>query len=356
MKVALPHMGLAYIPFRSIFEELSVSYVIPPVSSERTLSLGVAHSPEQICLPFKLTLGNFLEALEAGADTLLFTEARGVCRLGQYFLLQKEVFKDLGYAPDCLSLKEHSFKAFYSLLKTLSPKSSLWRIISALRFGLAKLGALDRLEKLSHRIRPREKEIGTTTAIYRKGIKAVDNASTMAELKQVERNYTGDLLSIETNGAEPLKIGVMGEFFVVLDSFSNLDVELELGKLGCEVRRTLWLSKWANFTLFLNPFHITDTNELHRAAMPYLKRDIGGDGWESVGERVLRTGQYDGLVHLFPFSCLPETVARNIMVPMRDKIPVLHVSLDEQTGRAGLITRLEAFTDLLKRKKYGHYC
>ena len=121
--------------------------------------------------------------------------------------------------------------------------------------------------------------------------------------------------------------------------------------MGCEVQRTLWLSKWANFTLFLNPFGISETKELHRAAMPYLKRDVGGDGWESVGEKALRTGRYDGLIHLSPFSCLPEIVARDIMLSMRDKIPVLYVSLDEQTGRGGLITRLEAFTDMVRRKK-----
>ena len=344
-------MGNIYIPFRAIYEELGIDYIIPPISSQRTLSLGVANSPEMICLPFKLTTGNFIEGLEMGADTLLFTEAYGICRLGRYFLIQKEVFKTLGYTPNCLSMKEHSFKALYSLLKAVSPKPNFWRIISAFRFGLAKLKVLDDLERLSHKMRPREKARGTTTGVYRDGVRAVDNASTMTELKMARRDYTENFLNIKTKDIEPLKIGVMGEFFVVLDPFSNLNVEIELGKLGCEVQRTLWMSKWTNFTFFLNPFHITDTRELHKAAMPYLVRDVGGDGWESVGERSLRTGQYDGLVHLLPFGCLPEIVAMNIMIPMRDKIPILHISLDEQTGKTGLITRLEAFTDMIRRKK-----
>lgn len=351
MKAIIPHMGNIYIGLKALLEELNVDYVVFPPNSERSLTLGVAHSPEMVCLPFKTIMGNWIEGLEAGGDTLIFTEARGICRLGYYFKVQKARLGDMGYSFDSVTIKEHSFRALLGMMKKLSPGSSFWKIVGALRFGLAKIRVLDELERLTHKLRPREKLMDTTTAIYRKGVKAVDSASTMAELKAVEKDYTEKFLNIETNSVEPLKIGVMGEFFAVLDPFSNFGIERELGKLGCEVIRTLFLSEWTKFTLLLNPFGITDTKELHKAAMPYLSEDVGGDGWESVGERVLRTGKYDGLIHLYPFSCLPEVVAMNIMMPMRDKIPVLHVSLDEQTGRTGLITRVEAFTDMVRRKK-----
>lgn len=350
MKVIVPQMGNIYVILRALFEDLGADYVIPPPNSKRSLTLGVANSPEMACLPFKTTLGNWIEGLEAGGDTLIFTEARGICRLGRYFMTQKQVLAGLGYKFHTITLKEHSLGAMLSLMKALSAKASLLRKVGALRFALAKLRVMDRLEMLTHRIRPREKVRGSTTTVYRKGIEAVDNTSTMAELKKAERGYTERFLSIETNGARPLKVGVVGEFFIVLDPFSNLNVEIELGKLGCEVQRTLWLSKWSNFTLFLNPFGITDTKQLHLAAMPYLSRDVGGDGWESVGEKAFRVGSLDGIVHLAPFGCLPEIVARNIMMSMPG-VPTLHVTLDEQTGRTGLITRLEAFTDMLRRQK-----
>lgn len=351
MRVITPHMGNIYVGLGAVFEELGIDYVIPPLNSNHTLNLGVANSPEGVCLPFKTVLGNWIEGLEAGGDTLIFTESRGICRLGYYFKVQTKALKSLGYAFSEVTIKEHSFGALLGMMKALSPRASVIKRIGALRFGLAKLKVLDNLERLTHKVRPRERARGTTTAFYRKGIRAVDNASTMAELKRAERDCSEELLAIETNGVEPLKIGVIGEFFVVLDPFSNLNIEIELGKLSCEVERTLWLSKWTNFTFFLNPFGITDTEMLHRAAMPYLKTDIGGDGWESVGERALRTGTLDGLIHLYPFSCLPEVVAINIMAPMKDKIPVLHVTLDEQTARGGLLTRLEAFVDMIRRKK-----
>jgi len=46
-------------------------------------------------------------------------------------------------------------------------------------------------------------------------------------------------------------------------------------------------------------------------------------------------------------------VARTILtsVSREHNIPVLTFFLDEQTGKAGMSTRLEAFVDLLNRKK-----
>jgi predicted nucleotide-binding protein (sugar kinase/HSP70/actin superfamily) len=153
-----------------------------------------------------------------------------------------------------------------------------------------------------------------------------------------------------------LIVGIVGEFYVLLEPFSNFDVERELGKLGVEVRRTTFISEWIKFSLFLNPLGIKEKDRIHKAALPYLKRDIGGDGWESIGEKVLHNKEYDGLVHLAPFTCLPEIMAQNIMPTTRENIPVLTILCDEQTSKTGMLTRLEAFVDLLERKRRGSKC
>jgi predicted nucleotide-binding protein (sugar kinase/HSP70/actin superfamily) len=94
---------------------------------------------------------------------------------------------------------------------------------------------------------------------------------------------------------------------------------------------------------------------IHKAALPYLKRDVGGDGWESVGEKVLHNKEYDGLIHLAPFTCMPEIVAQNIMPSTKENIPVLTILCDEQTTKTGMLTRLEAFVDLLERKRRARH-
>ena len=60
----------------------------------------------------------------------------------------------------------------------------------------------------------------------------------------------------------------------------------------------------------------------------------------------------DGIVHIAPFTCMPEIVAQSILkeVSQQEDIQILSLVFDEHTAEAGLMTRLEAFVDLLSRK------
>ena len=77
--------------------------------------------------PFKYNLGNFIEALELGANTLL--QAGGGCRYRYYAEVQETILKDLGYdfeliqiiGSDSLSFKE-AFSIFKKLNSTLTKK------------------------------------------------------------------------------------------------------------------------------------------------------------------------------------------------------------------------------------------
>jgi len=354
MRVGMPHMGNLYIPFKALFQRLDVDLVIPPVSNQRTLSLGVRYSPEGLCIPFKLTLGNLIEAAELGADTLIMPGGYGICRLGYYAKAQEQILHDLGYNIEVVSVGVSERKLFglLELVKRLSNNAPWLKVISAFRFGLAKLNALDRIERVVHKVRAVERIKGTANQLFTKAIKAIDQADDYNTLKKVQLDYLGQLNQVaKDKQTQPLIVGVIGEFYVVLEPFSNLDIESELGKLGVEVRRTTFISEWTKFSLFLNPLGISEKTKLHQAALPYLKRDIGGEGWESVGEKVLHAKDYDGIIHLAPFTCIPEIVARNIMPSTKENIPVLTILCDEQMGKSGMLTRLEAFVDLLERRR-----
>ncbi|MBI4287821.1 MAG: CoA protein activase [Chloroflexi bacterium] len=354
MKVSFPHMGHTWVGIHALFTELGVDYVMPPFISGRTLSLAVQHSPSGLCIPFKYTLGNFIEALDLGADTLLQAGGAGICRLGRYAQLQEYALKEMGYDFRMVKLgvSENKLKSTLSMFREVSDNSPWLRVWSAFRFAIAKIAVLDDLERMVHKVRPREIDKGNATRIFQEAIKAADSAGGYAALKAVKRDYTQKLQAVPLDpDADPLIVRVTGEFYVVLEPFSNLDVEIELGKLGVEVHRKTFVSGWTKFSLFLNPLGVNENARLHKAAMPYLSRDVGGDGWESVGEKVLHSKDSDGIVHLLPFTCMPEIIAQNIMPSTKEDIPVLSIICDEQMGKAGLQTRLEAFVDLLRRRK-----
>jgi len=355
MLVGMPHLGNVYLAIKAMAKRLDGNLVVPPPSNQRALSLGVKYSPEGLCLPFKLILGNLIEAAEMGADTMLMVTGSGICRLGYYAKVQKQILRDLGYDVELVQfgVSENKFINFLQVIRRITGGESWPRIILAFRFGMAKLIVVDRLEREVQRVRAREQVKGTANRLLVQAIKDIDQADDYGTLKRVEASYITRLSQIPLDEkVQPLVVGITGEFYVLLEPFSSLDVEKELGKLGVEVRRRTYVSDWLKYSLFLNPLGIDDTRKIHKAALPYLKRDVGGDGWESVGEKVLHAKEYDGIVHLAPFTCMPEIVAQNIMPSTKESIPVLTILCDEQMAKPGMLTRLEAFVDLLERKRW----
>jgi predicted nucleotide-binding protein (sugar kinase/HSP70/actin superfamily) len=97
-----------------------------------------------------------------------------------------------------------------------------------------------------------------------------------------------------------------------------------------------------------------------KAAKPWLGAMIGGHARETVGNTVLYAQKgYDGVIQVFPFSCMPEIVAESLLrsVAREYDLPVMTLIIDEMTGEAGYMTRLEAFVDMLwKRRERKKYC
>ena len=76
---------------------------------------------------------------------------------------------------------------------------------------------------------------------------------------------------------------------------------------------------------------------------------MGNIGWiEEFSKR-----NYDGIIRLMPFGCLPELVTRSMSHRHSEQfdIPILSMSIDEQNGEANTQTRLEAFVDLCAGRK-----
>lgn len=71
---------------------------------------------------------------------------------------------------------------------------------------------------------------------------------------------------------------------------------------------------------------------------------------------LMRHNLVDGLVHASAFSCGPDAIVGKILEldsKYEFDVPFLSVTVDEHSGRAGIMTRLEAFLDMLIRKKYA---
>ena len=358
IKVAFPHMGNIYVAWSGALRKIGVEAFIPPYTSKKTLSLGAKYSPEAICLPYKLILGNFIEAIDGGADYVSMITSPGCCRLGEYGKSINNALKDLNMGNKYIELELYDgLKGMYNYLKILHPSNNPIPKIQAILIAMFKVFAMDELEDFLSYHRAREVNFGDSEKAFLKGRKLIESANTLGELRKAKKEALRLISNIKIDkNKDVLHVDLTGEIFLVLDQFSNQNISRELGKMGVQVRRSLTVSGFLKDAIIPKMFKKGETHleRAYRMAKPYLMRDIGGDALECVSDVMFaKENNKDGIIHISPFTCMPEIMSQNIFPKMRENIdiPILTLIMDEQTGRAGYLTRLEAFVDLMRRKK-----
>ncbi len=357
MKVTFPHMGNQYVATKVLLEELGVDLVLPPQCSKETLNIGIKYSPESICLPLKVNIGNYIESINMGADTIVLTGSCGPCRFGYYSILQKELLSEAGYDIDVILLDppEGDYKTFFDSIFKLTGTKNPYKIAKALKRAVNVLKAVDDLEDTAYYKRPREQVRGQVDKYYDGFHRDMRMVHGYKEVAQLIKDTKKKILSVvEDPNREIIKIGVIGEIYTIIEPFVNIDIEKKLGSLGVEIDKSLKVSRWLDEHLFLNPLGLTKERKTWKASEPYLKTMIGGHARETIGYAVRFAEEgFDGVIQVYPLTCMPEIVAQSIL-PTVEKdynIPYLCLIVDEMTGEAGYMTRLEAFVDLLRRRK-----
>ncbi len=354
MKITFPYMGTSHIAFKMLVRDLGHEPIVPPRPSKKTLTYGTQYSPEFACLPFKILLGSYLEAIELGAELVVTSGGAGPCRAGYYGVLHQKILQDLGYDTKII-IMESPYRNIFDFLRKIKaiigPSGVSWyTFVKVFKKSWEKLKTLDNAEFLSHGIRPYEINKGETTKVFRECLKVIDNANSLPEILEAREITNKMLHSIpQDHERRILKIGIVGEIYVVLEPFANHDIEVTLGEMRVQTHRSIYLSDWTRENTGYESI-----DKIIAAASPYIDELFGGHGICSVGHSVLYSKKgFDGVIQLAPFTCIPEIVAKPLLARVTQDygIPVMTVFLDEQTGKAGLRTRLEAFVDLLAQKR-----
>ncbi|NLG33351.1 MAG: CoA protein activase [Syntrophomonadaceae bacterium] len=355
MKVSFPHMGYSYIALKWLVENIGHECIVPPEPSKRTLDLGVRYAPEFACIPFKILLGTYLEVYEKGAECILTSGGAGPCRAGYYWVMHKYLLDELGKKMEFVGIEPPIAdpQDFWKKMNRMRMAGgcSMRHLLKTLKATWKKVRAIDDIESHSHEIRPYEIHRGDTTRALWAALDLVDQANNEQEIQQALEEGLKILKKVEQDpNRDPLKIGIIGEIYVVLEPAANHYLEIMLGEMGVQTDRSIYLSGYTRKNTIVNL-----EGDLFKIARPYLNEaPIGGHGVNSIGEIILyaRNG-FDGVVQLAPFTCIPEIVAKSIIPAVsRDyNIPVLTLFIDEQTGKAGIQTRLEAFVDLLEKRR-----
>jgi len=293
-----PRIGRYTEVFKHLLENFGLNVLVPPPITERTVKLGVKHSPDMICYPFKITLGNFIEAIEQGANSLIMYDSRGKCRLRHYWILHNLILKNLGYKFRIYPLRLINL---LKLIKQFNPDLSYPSIFLELRRGWKKL-----------------KEIESPPIFAPK---------------------------------EGINIGIVGEIYTCLEPVLNFNIENKLKKFGVNVWNTVRISDFIESSLRTD---FWEKRTYKKRASKYLNGPLGGHGFENLYTALyLCDKRFDGIIHLLPLTCMPETTIEPILnkICADRNMSLLRLPVDETNSEVNFDTRIETFVELIKRRK-----
>ncbi len=380
-KLYVPRMdyGCAKL-FCAAFRSVGIDADISPESDERTLELGSKHLSGDECYPEKITLGNFMKVIEspdfvASKTAFFMPTADGPCRFGQYGPLLENILRKIGHseAKVLSPTSENAYEGMAEGKENVFVRSA-WR---ALVVG-------DVLRKLLLKTRPYELQKGQTDSAYEEALQKlysiisspiVSEREQLIEIVDELLNVRQRFRAIEANyeKSRPL-IGIVGEIFCRLNTFSNEDLCRKIEEHGGEA----WLSDITEWVWYTNDEHerklmsagkrfsfsmlgtklkhYFQKNDEHRIYFPF-KQDI--KGYEephnvrevldasypylpytgALGEMVLSVGKAiylhkkgaDGIIDISPFTCMNGIVSEAVYPRVSrdfDNIPIRNFYFD----------------------------
>jgi len=359
-KVYIPRMPEASsLAFAHVFRWLGIDANLTPSSNERTRELGRKFSNGDECYPAIVTVGDFLRVIEQPgfdpAKTVFFMPtAEGPCRFGQYAPYLKKVLKDAGW-PQVQVLSPTSDNGYADLGSVGGAFTrGAWR---------ALVGG-DILSRALLQTRPYETVPGAADAAFQESLqdycKTIESscADPGCQLRSLVESLTRAHERFRRVPAlydpEVPMIGVVGEIFCRLNTFSNEDLIRRLEGFGAEAQLS-HIAEWVAYTnsdharklrlcgksfslemlgqkirshvqmadehALTAPFHDSfigyeepDVQEVLDLARPYLPSD------GALGEMVLSVGKAaylakhgaDGIIDISPFTCMNGIVTESI--------------------------------------------
>ena len=341
-KVTFPRWGHYTLAFEFLIKKLGGKAIIPENTTPQMISEGARVSPEMYCFPLKANLGNYLKAIEMGAEIILMVTSCGSCRLRYYGMVQEKILRDLGKKVQFIIFDQNPKEVYLTLRKLF--KKSFFEIGKALFQFWQRIKLIEEIEKISWKLRPREIIKGETDKIFRESLEKMREEKKPLSLLKKEIFSEFSKIKIEKGKKVP-RVGIVGEIFMACEPSLNFDIEKKLGNLGVEVQKEVLLSYHLTKKIFLRDFF------MEKKVKDYLGSRVGGHGMDAVYEmlKYIKEGM-DGVVQILPFSCMPEVTVRPILerIHQKKKVPFLSLSIDEQIAEAGFNTRLEAFVDVVE--------
>ena len=336
MRIGIPRALFYYHYYplwRAFFDALGATCELSPPTHKGIVAQGAARVTGDNCLPLKVYLGHVL-ALVGQVDCLfvplirtLASEAENCARLRGLPDLVRSLVPE---APPLLS-----------------PEIN-WRE-GERQAVLAVLDVGRRFTWNPVRIKKAVEQALSVHADYQQMLSCGIPMPVALSYFEAHGTWSGDLLLRPCPGPEalvaslgtdrrPLRVALLGHAYNLYDECVNHRLIGRLRALGVEV-----------FTPHTIPPELVHQTMAQSGIERYWTYEH-----ELVGAAVYYMAQrgIDGLIGMVTFGCGPDSVMLESIQKLAKQqgMPFLNLVFDEHTGEAGLVTRLEAFVDMLGRK------
>ena len=299
IKVGIPR-ALHYYFFKDLwygfFRELGIQTITSPETNKEIVRLGVALSVDEACFSSKLYLGH-IEWLLDKCDTIFVPRIEN-----------SRIRED--YCPRLIGV--------YDLVKHTFPCANL--LHADVNYLMRKKES-DAFVKIGEQL---GFDAETSLKAYKTAVLHAQNIKDNEALRQ------GAKLN-----SDKLKVLVVSHSYNTFDAYIGKDILKYFNQNNIEVIfADVACPKVAK----------AKTRELHGNRIYWkVNSEILG-GVELYKERV------DGIVLISTFPCGPDSIFNEMIIRTEKNIPILSLMIDELDASAGIITRLESFTDILNAR------
>ena len=303
--IGIPRGLMAYrngILWKKFFEDLGFRCIISPKSDRAILERGTERAVDETCLPFKMYLGHVMWLI--GKCDAVF-----VPRMGGYDSREKMCTR-YEALPD---LVRNIFREEQIPVLTVSYD---WYTKTTEEKVYMELGsALGRTKKEAKKAYSHAKKYQDTWL-----------KSRVKEQNQILESKKSKVL-------------LAGHPYVLHDAYMGGELTHILQKMDAEVVYTDYADRESA---------LKRSYDFSRV-MPWLiNREI-------TGALFMLKRKVDGIILVSAYPCGPDALVNDMLVRKVKDIPVLSLTLDAQSGTAGVETRIESFIDIIRYQKAGGY-
>lgn len=310
-----------YFPFwYGFFNALGIEIKLSDPTTKKTITDGAGLVVTETCLPIKVYVGHVLNLIEKGIKNIFVPSIQSIAP--KIYNCSK-----IRGLPDLI---RNVVKGDFNIIEATLDKSEKNNDLDDFLLEIAKQFDIKDENKIKE---ARQSGFVVQNNFYVMLQNGVDYEVALSNAKK------GTVTIPPKKQMKPINIALIGHGYNIYDRRVCMDIAKKLEKMDIGVYSAYEL-----------------TQEQLKGGMDSLNTHLyWANQYEMTGcaGHYLQSEKIDGIITLTAFGCGPDSL---MIEDIRRKAkqfskPILNLTIDEHTGEAGFITRIEAFCDMLYRNK-----